>query len=88
MLSIQFKNPFTRTQLRTNLTSVVAAFPALSFSVRSAALGESLNATLDSEQNLIIGLTVDGFTTIQEVGDLLSALPAGINGRVQEIAFQ
>ena len=88
MLTIQFNNQFTRAQLRTNLATVVAAFPALSFSVISANVGETLNARPDSELNLIIGLKVDGFATVQEVGDFLAALPAGINGRVQEITFQ
>jgi hypothetical protein len=88
MLTIEFSNQFTRAQIRTQLGGMVAAFPLLTISVMAETTLSTLAETPDTELTLIIGLKADGFTTIQELGDFLSALPGAINGRFNSVVYK
>jgi hypothetical protein len=87
-LTIEFLTPFTRAQLRTFAVNLQALFPATTVVFRAASSWDDHTATLDSELDSILGMKVDNLATIQEAGEFLQALPAGANGRIQEISIQ
>lgn len=88
MLTIEFNTPFTRSALRTTVTALAVSFPTLTYTFRAAARQDDYLDTPDAENDLIQGMKVDGFADVQEAGRLLDSLPAGVNGRITEIAYQ
>ena len=87
-LTIHFSNPFTRQQLRTQLSTIVTNNPTLTFSVRAAPDVDDIAATPSAEDQGVIALTVGGFADIQAVGTFLESLPAAAEGRYTEVSYQ
>ena len=87
-LNIHFSNPFTRSQLRTQLSTIVTNNPTLTFSVTAAPISDDIADTPTSEDQGIIALTVGGFADIQAVGTFLESLPAAAEGRYTEVSYQ
>lgn len=88
MLTLTFSTPFTRAQLRTQVTPLAAAFPTLTFQFSGGSELHNYDAVVDADDDPIIGLKVDGFTTLQEVGTFINALPVVANNRITETVFK
>ena len=83
---MEFDNPYTRAQIRTGLSSIITPSASI-VTVIPEAKAIEINSVSDSEDDLIRTLTVDGFTTVAEVGDFFSSLPSGIDARLRDATY-
>jgi hypothetical protein len=83
---LQFTTPYTRAQIRSGLSAIVIPSGSV-VTVTAEAEAIEISSVSDSEDDLILTLTADGFTTVAEVGAFFASLPAGINARLRDASY-
>jgi len=83
---MHFSNPYTRAQIRSGLSNIAIPVGAAVNVVPFPATLE-ISVVSDSEDDLIEELSIDGFTTVAEVGAFFSSLPVGINSRLRDASY-